>query len=296
MKKLFCYAFAFVAVVLMYSCGSKTSSETTKVNWATFNIRYDNPEDSLNNWKYRRDSVASYIVAQGVDICGMQEVLYNQMMDLAERLTDYDHVGVCRDNGDKEGEACAIFYKKERFDALDSGTFWLSEYPDSVGYVGWDGACCRIATWAKLQDKQNGKVFMAVNTHFDHVGVEARRNAALLIIDKIKEIVGDQPAVLTGDFNVDDTSEAYQTITTNEFVLKDSHKIAEKVEGPAYTWHDWGKDPMEDRVKIDFIFVTPSIKVNRSAVCQEHTYDPAKPETEWGYLSDHNPVIAELEF
>ena len=201
MKKAFlaiCALFA-MALATVTSCSSKP--ETIIVNWASFNIRYDNPEDSLNNWKYRADTVANYLIAQDIDVCGMQEVLYNQLMDLEQRLPQYEHVGVCRDDGDMAGEASPIFFKKDRFKALDSGTFWLSQYPDSVGFIGWDGACCRIASWAKLQDKETEKIFMAVNTHFDHVGVEARRNAALLIIKKIKEIVGDQPAVLTGDFN-----------------------------------------------------------------------------------------------
>mgnify|MGYP004451029705 CR=1 FL=1 len=283
-----------IGAIALASCGGR--QEPTKVTWASFNIRYDNPEDSLNRWQYRADTVANYILASKIDICGMQEVLYNQMMDLEQRLPGYEHVGVCRDDGDKEGEASPIFFRKDRFDALDSGTFWLSQYPDSVGFIGWDGACCRVASWAKLQDKGTGKVFMAVNTHFDHVGVEARRNAALLIIDKIKQIVGEQPAVLTGDFNVNDKSDAYKTITTNEFVLLDAHKQVAASSGPDYTWHDWGMQPMRDREKIDFIFVTPTIKVKQASIYQEHHVDSIKPETQWGYISDHNPIVAELEF
>ena len=296
MKKAFlaiCALFA-MALATVTSCSSKP--ETIIVNWASFNIRYDNPEDSLNNWKYRADTVANYLIAQDIDVCGMQEVLYNQLMDLEQRLPQYEHVGVCRDDGDMAGEASPIFFKKDRFKALDSGTFWLSQYPDSVGFIGWDGACCRIASWAKLQDKETEKIFMAVNTHFDHVGVEARRNAALLIIKKIKEIVGDQPAVLTGDFNVNDQSEAYTTITTNEFVLEDAHKKSPAMAGPHYSWHDWGQQPMIDREKIDFIFVTPTITVNSAFIYQEHAVASLKPETQWGYISDHNPIVAELEF
>ena len=293
MKKLF-----LIAIVIAFISQSFASCNdgTTRVKWATFNIRYDNPEDSLNNWKYRRDSVANYIKSQHIDICGMQEVLWNQLVDLGERLPEYDYVGVCRDNGKDKGEASPIFFRKDRFDAMDSGTFWLSQYPDSVGFIGWDGACCRIATWAKFKDKKNGKIFMAVNTHFDHVGIEARRKSALLIIDRIKDIVGDRPAVLTGDFNVNDTSEAYRTITTNEFVLHDAHKMATHREGPSYSWHDWGKQPMADRKKIDFIFVTPTIKTGHAFVYQEHQIDANKLESRWGYISDHNPVVAELEF
>ncbi len=286
--------FLMACAIFLAFCSCSTEKSDT-VKWATFNIRYDNPEDSLNNWKYRRDMVANFIKANNIDIIGMQEVLYNQLTDLSERLPEYDHVGVCRDDGDKKGEASPLFFRKDKFNALDTGNFWLSQYPDSAGFIGWDGACCRIASWAKLEDKKTGQVFMAVNTHFDHVGVEARRNAALLIIERIKEIVGDKPAVLTGDFNVNDKSEAYKTITTNEFVLRDAHKIAEHTSGPAYSWHDWGKQPMKDREKIDFVFTTKNIRVISSRIEQNHEIDSLKPETQWGYISDHCPVVTELE-
>lgn len=294
MKKILILAIAMIAIMACTSNKHETSQ--TEVNWASFNMRYDNPEDSLNNWQYRRDSIGKFILAQDLDIIGMQEVLHNMLVDLQERLPGYDYEGVGRDDGKEAGEYAPLFYKRDRFERLDGGTFWLSQYPDSVGFIGWDGACCRIATWAKLRDKQNEKVFMAVNTHFDHVGVEARRQAALLIIDKIKEIVGDQPAVLTGDFNVSDTSEAYKTITQNAFKLIDTHKAADQVEGQKYTWHEFGQEKMQDREKIDFVFATPSIHCTRSFIPQEHTVDSLKPETQWGFLSDHNPVITHLQF
>ena len=194
-----------------------------------------------------------------------------------------------RDDGKEAGEYSPLFYRKDKYELLDGNTFWLSQYPDSAGFIGWDGACTRIATWGKFKDKKTGKVFMAVNTHFDHVGVEARRQSALLIIQKIKEIVGDNPAVVTGDFNVNDQSEAYQTITTNEFVLKDAYKMTDKKTGPNYTFHDFGRYPVEKREKIDFIFVTPQIKVLNTEIAQN-------PESKTGYLSDHNPHMALIEF
>ena len=130
---------------------------------------------------------------------------------------------------------------------------------------------------------------MAINTHFDHVGTEARKKGALLIIEKIKEIVGDQPAVVTGDFNVSDQPEAYQTITGNSFVLKDAHKTALQQEGASYTFHDFGRIPADSCEKIDFIFVTPQIEVQRSYIPEENR--EAKK-----FLSDHNPEIVHLTF
>lgn len=279
-----------LAIALAAAVSSCTPKEkTTELTWGTFNIRLDTPADSMNNWQYRKDTVAGFIKAQHLDIVGMQEVLHNQLEDLQARLPEYNVTGVGREDGKTKGEYAPLLYRKDRFELLDTNTFWLSQYPDSVGFIGWDGACTRIATWAKLKDKKTGKVFMAVNTHFDHVGTEARRKGALLIIERIKQIVGDQPAVLTGDFNVDDQSEAYRTITSNSFVLKDAQKIAEQKAGATYTFHDFGRIPGDSCQKIDFIFVTPQIKVQRS-------YIPQEPRPSGKYLSDHNPQIVTLSF
>ena len=280
MKKIL---FLLLAIVTMASC----SEEKVNVRWATFNMRLDTPADSLNNWKYRKERVAQYIQDMKLDVVGTQEVLQNQFNDLKSLLPDFEGVGVARDDGKETGEYSAVFYRKSVFDALDSGTFWLAENPDSVGMMGWDAVCVRVATWAKLQHKATGKIVMAVNTHFDHVGKVARRESALLIIRKIKEIVGDQPAVLTGDFNVTDQNEAYNTIVSNEFVLLDAHKVAEKTSGASYTFHGFDKVDMEKRSKIDFVFVTPQIKVLHSEVT---------PEVKEALLSDHNPQWTELEF
>ena len=295
MKKL--VSAALCAVMLMACSGKKTQqpaetaqpASSLQIEWATFNMRYDNPGDSLNNWQYRKDTVCQYILAKKMDIIGMQEVLHNQLEDLKAGLPNYAAIGVGRDDGKEKGEYSPLFYRADKYEVLERNTFWLSQYPDSAGFIGWDGACTRIATWAKFKDKATGKIFMGVNTHFDHVGTEARRESALLIIKKIKEIVGDQPAVVTGDFNVNDQSEAYQTITTNEFVLKDAYKMTDQKAGPNYTFHDFGRYAMEKREKIDFIFVTPQIKVLNTEIAQN-------PETKTGYLSDHNPHMALLEF
>lgn len=282
MKKIM---FLLLAVCMLAGCSE--GEKKVKVRWATFNIRLDTPVDSLNRWGYRMERAAQFIKDAQLDVVGTQEVLHSQFEDLKRMLPEFEGVGVARDDGKTKGEYSSVFYRKDVFDALDSGTFWLSEYPDSVGLKGWDAACVRVATWAKLQHKETGKIVMAVNTHFDHVGVEARKQSALLIIRKIKEIVGDRAAVLTGDFNVTDQSDAYQTITTNEFVLKDAHKIAEKVSGVNYTFHNFTRQPLEKRSKIDFIFVTPHIRVLSSEIPQE---------VEGALLSDHNPQWIEMEF
>lgn len=281
MKKLF---IMLAAMLMLTAC---TKEKKTQVTWATFNVRYDNPEDNGNNWKFRKERVCQFIRERQINVVGMQEVLHNQFLDLRQGLPEYDGIGVGRDDGRTAGEYAPLFYRKDKLEVLDSGTFWLSEHPEQPGLLGWDAVCPRIATWAKFREKATGKIFMGVNTHFDHIGEEARRQSALLIISKIQEIVGDNPAVVTGDFNVTDNSEAYLTITTDSFVLNDAHKIAAQPLGVNYTWHDFARIPAEECEKIDFVFVTPSISVLSSEIPAE---DPS------ALLSDHNPQVVQLQF
>lgn len=271
-------------MLMLAACAKE---ERTRLTWATLNVRYDNPEDKGNNWQYRKERVCRFILERQPDVIGMQEVLYNQFVDLEQGLPGYEGIGVGRDDGHTAGEYAPLFYRKDRLEVLDSGTFWLSEHPDRPGKPGWDAACRRIATWAKFREKATGKIFMGVNTHFDHVGEKARRQSALLIISKIQEITGANPAVVTGDFNVTDDSEAYRTITTNNFVLDDAHKTAAQTLGVDYTWHDFARLPDGEREKIDFIFVTPHISVLSSEI-------PA--EAPAALLSDHNPQVVRLLF
>lgn len=275
-----------MALLLLAGCAGK---QVSHVRLATFNIRYDNPADSLNAWPHRKDSVCKFIRAKQFDVFGMQEVLHHQLEDLLAGLPGYSYVGVGRDDGKTQGEYAPVFFRSDKYDLLDSNTFWLSEDPTAVGKLGWDAVCTRIATWAKLKDKATGKEFLVVNTHFDHVGTEARRHSALLIIDKIKQIAGTQPAMLTGDFNVSEAWEAYQTITSDEFVLKDAWKAAERKSGENYTFHDFGRQPLAEREKIDFIFVTSQVAVKDAGVVSGVLSDSL-------YLSDHNPHFADIEF
>lgn len=89
-----------------------TQQQPTEVTWGTFNIRYDNPGDSLNNWQYRKDNVAQFIKSQDIDIVGMQEVLHNQLEDLKSRLPEYAEVGVGREDG-KQRENTHLYSTKK---------------------------------------------------------------------------------------------------------------------------------------------------------------------------------------
>lgn len=270
---------------LLISCGSKP----LELNVMSYNIRYDNPEDSLNNWQYRKDVAAKIIQTKDIDIVGTQEVLHNQLVDLQERLPEYTAIGVGRQDGKEQGEYSALFYKKDRFTEVSSGYFWLSETPEVAGSKGWDGACERIATWAILKDKETGKEVFAINTHLDHVGKIARQEGVTLLLTKAAELSRGLPIIMTGDFNATPDSDVIKHVTNNSLKehLTNAKTIAKEFSGTEWTFHDFGKIPVENRDYIDYIFVSNNIETDNFEVLPEKLDEV--------FLSDHAPVVAKIK-
>lgn len=275
-----------IFLFLLLLAGSVSGAESPAIRVMTFNIRMDNPQDSLNQWTNRKDFACDMIRFHRPDVIGTQEVLHHQLVDMQQRLPEYASVGVGREDGKQRGEYSALFYRKDRFELLDGQTFWLSEYPDSIGRKGWDAACERVVTWAKLKDRTTGQVFYFFNTHFDHMGRIARRESCALLKNKVSTIAGGAPVVVTGDFNAPPQSAVIKAITdpTDPQHLRDSRSEADFRYGPEYSFHDYGKLPPERRDVIDFIFIKHVEKVLLSAVITD-THGPL-------FVSDHYPVMA----
>ena len=260
-------------------------AEARKFRILSFNILVDRGP----HWDARKVQVGEFIRKNHPDVFGLQEPTKPQMDDLAPYLKDYAYVGVARDDGKEQGEYSPVYYRTDRYRALKSGTFWLSETPEAPSY-GWDANCRRVCSWALLQDKVSGKLFVFANTHLDHIGKVARRNGALLIKERLTALVpAGTPLMVTGDFNVEDTEEAYITMTTGGIPLGDAYKMARKRTGCKTTFHAWGKIPDEKAYKIDFIFLSPQLKVKRAEIFNSYL----APDQ---YLSDHHPHFVDLKW
>ncbi|NRD18628.1 endonuclease/exonuclease/phosphatase family protein [Winogradskyella eckloniae] len=250
----------------------------------SYNIKLDYPKVGENSWENRKPFFINQIKFYEPDVMGVQEAMPNQMKAIDSLLINYSYVGVGRDDGKNEGEFSAIFYKSDKFNVINSGTFWLSQTPDKVS-MGWDAVCNRVCTYVLLEDKNSGKTFWVFNTHFDHVGTEARTNSATLIIKKINELnLNNYPVILTGDFNMEPDHESIEYIKTE---LKDSKEIAQLVFGPEGTFNGFQFDkPVTKR--IDFAFVSAAISVSKYAVLSDN----------WNlhYPSDHMPVLIKINF
>ncbi len=241
------------------------AGKEARLNLGTYNLRYYAESDSLRgeHWQTRSKVMADLVRFHNFDLFGTQEGLKFQLEDMKSNLPGYEYIGVGRDDGKSSGEHAAIFYRTDLFDLLDHGDFWLSETPDKPG-KGWDAVCYRICTWGKFRHKTSGKEFIMFNVHMDHVGKKARVESAKLIMKKAKEIGDDIPMFLTGDFNVDQTSDCYKFISESG-VLKDTHDIADVLYEKNGTWNDWNPNGFCNS-RIDHIFVSPSVKVTRYGI------------------------------
>lgn len=250
---------------------------------ASYNIRFDNPNDHGNLWQDRAIHLIHQIKFHKMDIIGTQEGLHHQLEEMKNSL-GFPYVGVGRDEGNTKGEFTAIFFNPNKLDLIDQGTFWLSPTPEKPS-KGWDAALPRICTYAKFITK-GGKKFWVFNTHYDHIGQKAREESSRLVLSKISELNDEGlEIILMGDFNVNPENTAYRLVV-EQSELKDSRLISELpsvANQGTFNGFKWEQLPKEI---IDHIFVSPGLKVKRHGILTEN----------YGmkYPSDHFPVMIEV--
>jgi endonuclease/exonuclease/phosphatase family metal-dependent hydrolase len=276
MKNIICIVLLIVPVALF----------SQQMNIISFNIRYNTPNDGINAWPNRIEMVTGLLRFHEADIFGLQEALLGQIQDVHKDLPEYEWFGVGRDDGKDAGEFTPIFFKKSEFILLNKGNFWLSETPE-VPSKGWDAALNRIVTWGHFQSKVTGKQFLLFNTHFDHIGKEARKNSAELIRNKVFEMTRNKnlPVIVTGDFNLTPDTEP---IVLLKKYLKDSREVSkEQPYGPVGTISGFKLDSDLSSNRIDYIFVYGAVDVLKYAALSE-IKDKRFP-------SDHLPVFAKVQ-
>lgn len=255
----------------------------------TYNIRLDTPADGVNQWGNRKEKVAALLKKSEPDVFGVQEALHNQMLDLQALLPEYSNYGAGRDDGKTAGEFSAIFFKKEKFDLLQSGTFWLSETPEKPGSKSWDAAITRVCSWVELKAKRSGKTFFVFNTHFDHQGETARLNSAKLLQKRAIEIARTMPFIVMGDFNFEPSAQPYQVMQDQKlWKLQDAWLVghrAKALKNCTFTGFEVGGETCR---RIDYIFASEHFQVKSASIISEHDGK--------FYPSDHLPVMAALRF
>lgn len=259
------------------------NSTTSKITIMSSNVRCYAPSDLFKkSWFYRARLIRDDINEVKPDIIGFQEVTWMHYGYLTDILEGYDSVITYRDKFILS-EGCPIFYRTDKFDLLDKGSFWLSKTPEVMS-KDWGAANYRITSYVILKEKATNKEFVVFNTHLDHVSDEARINGINVVLDKIQQF-GGKPSILMGDFNAFVGS---KTINAAYEVFDDACNIASDNKQEGYkeaTYQKWGEKL--DHKRIDFLMVSKEgIEVS--------LYDVLDKTHDGIYASDHFPIYIDM--
>lgn len=318
---LFLSNLAVGSALALQSTERRTTTASLPVRVITHNIRYDAdpPSEGEEPWSERKQLLLNqllYHTNNQESFIFLQEVLHNQLTDvlsgLNPRATDsgpdseWAYIGVGRDDGDEEGEYAPILYRPETWKLQDWETVWLSETPD-VPSKGWDAAAIRIVTIGRFEHRETKTKVLALNTHFDHRGPQARLEGAKLILRRIEEHLSGNPSystvILGGDFNSEEDDAAYQTLTASNSTLEDSQNLVapEKRYGNENTFTGFAGERAK---RIDYILLGPSSSSQDSMQSSQQSttnwsiegYGVLSNRFEDGvFISDHRAVVVDVE-
>ncbi len=253
----------------------------------TFNIRYGTANDGENSWEYRKDLVYNVFKNYNCDFVGAQEALIFQIEEIIDQVPIYAWIGRSRSDDPKKGEACPLFYLKDKWELLDSGTLWLSETPEKVASKSWNSSLPRIFTWGKFKSLKNEDILMFYNTHYDHRSEEARKHSSRVILEHMKKNTNGERIILTGDLNALENLPPVQNLVSDpNLVLIDSYRQTNTSRADKDgTFHGWKADAPVRR--IDYVFNSKDLSVRFAEVVDYNVNGR--------YPSDHKPVYAEFD-
>lgn len=167
-----------------------------EIKMITFNVRH-------TKWKHitkgsRLPEIVEILHENKLDIICLQEIWKDQIEFISESMPSYSCYNAGRNDGKEKGENCAIFFRSDRYELLDSDTFWFSKTPEKPGSKSWGAVWTRICSWIKLKDNFTDKEFYVYNLHLSVFSSNSRKNSIKLLMEKIEE-----PCIITGDFNMD---------------------------------------------------------------------------------------------
>jgi len=272
-----------LALLLFFVHPPVRAQPPTELSLLTFNIRYATAADGENAWAQRADFVADVIRGADADVVGLQEALRGQLDHLAAALPRYAEVGVGRDDGRTRGEHATILYDRARFAVGESGTFWLSETPETPGSMHWGNRITRVCTWARLVEKATGRGVYVYNLHLDHESQASRERSVRLLADRIGARTHADPVVVMGDLNAGEDNPAVLFLLDGDF--KDSFRALHPDEDEVGTFNAFR--PGNTRgAKIDYILVPGGATVLDAAII--------RTERDGRAPSDHFPVSARV--
>ena len=281
---------------------SMMAEEAGVHRFANYNIRYVNASNGDTGeklWANRRTYVVKNITGYDFDVVGMEEVTGNnkdattgksQLQDLRDMLTGYADYSVEREG--KSYSYNSIFYKTAKYTLLDKGFFYVNDHPETPGN-SWGGTIPRTCIWVHLQDKNSLQDFYFVCTHVNYgenyCGIESGK----LIGNRIRQVVGQTPMVMVGDFNMSRSAheEAYRGYASHFYDLALTTPVNQclPADGPQITatTTEWTPaTPGSTGNEFDYIWYDHMEPLSRHIITQ---YYPESGRTV--NPSDHYPVL-----
>ena len=256
-----------------------------------YNVKYD-----LNDKARDPNAVVQTLIDASPDVLGTTEVTDAWLTKLKASLDGYACYSgkKCKESAD--GEYNAIFYKKDKFDIVSSGTKWLSATPDRASM--YSGARhYMVFNYAELCHKESGVKFMFIVAHFepyrtsstnpDQIVNPKADDVRIAQAKQLRTFIETQslPVVLVGDFNDNPTAKSIKELLSKQ-VVSYAMDIAKKQVGKGGTLisNDYAT---RGSAIYDYVFVTAKmISVARYEIIDNKVGN--------AYPSDHLPVTADL--
>ena len=209
------------------------------------------------------------------DLIGLQETQEIHMPMYADGLPAYGYVYF--DNDGTTYNSQPIFYRKDKFELLESGIKWLSNTPEKQFSKFEESAYTRSYTYALFKDVATGEKLLMANTHIDYVSV-ANAMQVKKLIDLTRADYPDVAMFYTADWNMYRDSKGYKVLKDHGMIATEEFLPDAKLDGTC----------VGGTTAIDFCFVDARyFRGTAYKVVKDHKYS----ET----ASDHYPVYTEIE-
>lgn len=243
------------------------------LNIISFNLRYRDDADQ-NSIAERAPRLCRILPRYDADILCFQEVSKTWQPYLEKDYSNDYSIYLQYRNQTANMEGNAILWKKNKFELLRQGCFWLSDTPQ-VESKGWDELydCFRICIYTVLKEIQSRKIFVVMNTHLGF-GDNGQTKSCKLIYDYSKQISAF-PTMVVGDFNFQPVSPAYATMVR---FFRDVNSCTGNDLRP--TWHGYRPEIIEP-AHIDYCFIDEQVSPVRQTMITD-TVDGKFPSDHYG--------------
>lgn len=248
-------------------------------------------------WSQRVPELRDFIASCDPDIIGLQETGWNDdVMAIIPNPETYTLVTFIRGNFEY-GDA-ALLFRKSRYEALQSGQFFLGPNPDLPMAFGFRRlSMLRYVNWVVLREKETGFTFLYANTHFDNAGAN-KDPASGVYRERIASLAGGMPVIATGDFNTPGDNERHARFTGADMtppLLRNAYTLAA---APEVVEANGTRRPIVEAdadlpytKRIDHILVGGPcpVSVGQWTIFLS-TLKDGQP------MSDHEPILAKIQF